>query len=117
MDKTDNKSRFLARERDFQANERTFLAWVRTALSVMALGVAVAQFGVTSPFTTGAAIVLVTAGTLGLVYGMRRYHRVTRGLREGQYAVGAHGRAPEVAAVVLVAAILTALALITAATI
>lgn len=113
MDEEDQRhgNQGLAREQEYQANERTYLAWLRTALSVMALGVAVGNFG-TSPYTYAAAIVLAAAGAMGLIYGTRRYRRVQREIRRGFLVTGTRGRAAETAAVVLAAAILTALGLL-----
>lgn len=104
----------LEREQDYQANERTYLAWLRTSMNVMALGVAVAKFGVTTPYTLGAGGVLATAGTLGMIFGTARYRRVQREIRQGRVVTGTRGRAAEIASAVLVISVFTAFALLLA---
>jgi putative membrane protein len=113
MDEGDQRhgNQGLAREQEYQANERTYLAWLRTALSVMALGVAVGNLR-TSPYAYAAAAVLIVAGTVGLIFGTKRYRRVQREIRRGFLVTGTRGRAAETAAVVLAVAILAALSLL-----
>lgn len=101
-------------ERDFQSNERTFLAWLRTSLNVMALGVALAGFGTASAYTLGAGGVLVAAGLVGLGFAEARYRQVVRELRRGRFTTGTQGRNPEIAAAILLIAILVALGLLIA---
>lgn len=103
------------RARDHLANERTYLAWLRTAAAVMALGLAVAGFADGRQFTSAVAgALLVAVGSAGVGYGTLRYRQVFRDLEANVYIAAGHGRAPVVASVVLVVAVVGALALVVA---
>lgn len=82
---------------DHLANERTFLAWTRTAITIMAFGFVVARFGLflrvatgvgnpaESPFSLGAGVFLVLAGTVILVVSLLRFRLTRTDLLEGRF--------------------------------
>lgn len=104
------------RVRDHLANERTYLAWLRTGANVMVLGLAVAKFvGTGSVGSLVAGAILVVVGAVGVGYGTFRYRQVTVQIDEDSYATGTRGYAAVVASTVLVAAVVLALIILTAA--
>jgi putative membrane protein len=93
------------------ANERTYLAWLRTAVNVMIVGLAVARFGSggrPGAFALSAGALLVATGAAGLGYGTLRYRAVNHELEDGQFVTGSRSGGPQVAAVLLVVALVVA---------
>ncbi len=104
-----------SRARDHMANERTYLAWLRTAVNVMIVGLAVARFGSggrPSALALSAGALLVATGAAGLGYGTLRYRDVNRELERGQFVTGSRSAGPQVAAVVLLVALVVSTALL-----
>jgi putative membrane protein len=100
-----------SRARDHMANERTYLAWLRTAVNVMIVGLAVARFGSggrPGALALAAGALLVATGAAGLGYGTVRYRAVNRELEQAQFVTGSRGAGPQLAAVVLLVALVVA---------
>jgi putative membrane protein len=86
---------------DHLANERTYLAWVRTGIGIMAFGFVVVKFSlfvkqigfvlqtkVTAPshgYSSIIGIILVSLGTLAILFSFLQYRRTERQLRTGTY--------------------------------
>lgn len=101
--------------RDHLANERTQLAWTRTGANVMVVGLAVARFADNGSITFGSLFaggLLIVGGALAVAYGTYRYRRLAEELRHGSAMSASSSNGPSIAAAVLVAAMVTATAIL-----
>ncbi len=98
---------------DHLANERTFLAWIRTSLGIFAFGCAIAQFGGSNQIeiiskksfhemkSIISALVLIACGILTSFYGIYRYYRINREIKQNNIFEVSQIREPVIATLVL----------------
>jgi putative membrane protein len=76
------------------ANERTYLAWTRTALAVVTIGIVVREFILEQePAPAPAALLLIVAGFLLLLYAVVRYYRQQELIESGKFSIDRLGPA------------------------
>jgi putative membrane protein len=94
------------------ANERTLLAWLRTALTLMAGGVALAQLAHDRPVLQGIGVGLIVLGGIGGLIGFARFRATGKAIRTGRLPAPGHGPALITVGVIVVAAVLVAVYLL-----